>query len=1443
LLTVDNYFCARDEIRQNYQFILQQQGVMRRKYFIICLILISSAFFISFPQANNPQFQTPVFKNISIEDGLPENSVTCILQDYLGYLWLGTQNGLVKYDGYSMKIFQPEENNPGSISSRRIATIYEDRNNDLWIGTLNGLNKFNRITESFKSYKYDSDNTVSINSNLTHCIYEDKAGRLWVGTWEGLNLFDRDSEVFTRYYFRDGDRMIESASIPGEYNLCVNAVIEDPVTGDLLVGTEKDGLWEFDINNKVLSKFSFDGTDNPDEKIGSVQSFCKSSDGKIWMTSQNTLSSFNPQKKTFKSHIEFSINEEERTIKPSYINGTVIEDQDGLIWCGFSAGEMGIFSINKGSGDYQQYKISTEKRKHGYFNSVFSLYEDRSGILWIGTWQQGLKKFNRRKNEFNFLKFNFQNSSIKTVQSDIYSITYDPRGFIWFCTSDALISYNLETAGYKYYLQNEIFTSQSPYSVIIDNAGYIWAAVTYVGLLRLNPNDGSYRFYFNDPNESENLFNKPIYFSYQDHFDFLWIATEGFGLYKYSIYENKLTHYIHNPDDPFSLSQNQIRSIFEDLSGTLWVGTNLGGLNRYNRDKDNFTHYGFDCVMSIHEDKLGNFWIGDYFTGLNLFDREKGITLESYSKKDGFQSNAIYGMLEDDHNNLWLGTENGLTKFNTITKNIKHYYKEDGLQDDWFDFASRYSRGRDGRMYFNTRSGLVIFHPDSIIDDPATPQVVISGVTLFNRPGEKLNYDGFISELKEINLAYDQNDLRFDFVALHFSEPSKNSYKFILENFDKDWVDAGNQRRATYTNLDPGKYVFRVIATNKDGVWNTEGTSIGIIIKPPWWQTTIAYLLYVLVIMGILYLIWKMQLKRIRIEHEYEMNKFEADKMHEVDEIKSRFFTNISHEFRTPLTLILGPVKQIIDKTKDENTREKLNVVHKNARSLLGLVNQLLDISKIESGNMKLQTTPQNIIPLLKALFQSFCSYAERKKINLEFSSTAEEIIAYIDKEKMEKIITNILSNALKFTPEGGKISVAIREFQAESALPEDRLVSASPVQTKIPKQGHLPDGKDQDEDTRNFVEISISDTGIGIPENKLPNIFDRFYQVDGSHNREQEGTGIGLALTKELVDLHKGTIKVESIEGKGSTFTICIPLGKDHLKQDEITDPVKIKEEVRDLVIDEISTQKIKSLPYYSELIDEKDKKVLLIVEDNADVRNYIKDNLTEEYKIIEAADGEEGWHISLDCMPDLIVSDVMMPRMDGFELLSKLKTDERTSHIPIILLTAKATNQDKIEGYETGADDYIMKPFEPDVLKARVSNLIEQRKRIHEHFRAHGIIELDEAKISCFDKEFLKKVFCTISENLSNAAFNVEALADRLAVHRVLLHKKIVSLTGEPPVELIRRIRLKKASELLEKKFGNITEIAYEVGFNNPAYFSECFKKQFGVSPSHYNHEQINH
>ena len=547
-------------------------------------------------------------------------------------------------------------------------------------------------------------------------------------------------------------------------------------------------------------------------------------------------------------------------------------------------------------------------------------------------------------------------------------------------------------------------------------------------------------------------------------------------------------------------------------------------------------------------------------------------------------------------------------------------------------------------------------------------------------------------------------------------------------------------------------------------------------------------------------------IKNLELQKETFQERKETEKLQELDKIKTNFFTNVSHEFRTPLTLILEPVKDILEKTTDPGIKKSAGVIRRNASRLYFLVNQLMDLTKLEEGKMKLEVSEQNIIPFLKELILSFASHAERKKITFNFNTIEEDMNVYIDEDKVEKVIYNLLSNSFKFTPEGGIIELKVSKNEG-------------------------------------YVNVSVSDSGVGIPKEKISKIFDRFYQVEGTHKREFEGTGIGLALSKELIELHKGKIAVESVEGKGTTITLSIPLGKKHLKAEDIRKTVKVEKTNTDLILGSMLFEGTENERINSNVIIETEKPVLLLVEDNSDVRCYIRENLENEYTIVEATNGKDGLNKSTENIPDLIISDIMMPKMDGFELCEQLKTDERTSHIPVILLTAKATSKDKITGYETGADDYIMKPFDIKVLRVRVGNLIGQRKKLRKHFLQEGIFNLDNENITSVDRKFLEKAVKIINEHLSDMSFGVESFAGELSIGRTTLYKKLIALVGESPGDFIKRIRLSKANNLLKINAGNISEIALEVGFDNPAYFSECFKKQFGVTPSKYQSTFTNH
>ncbi len=1417
------------------------------KYCFLLLFLILIWSHQTFPQTHVPE--KIKFKHFTKEEGFPENFIWRVIQDHKGFLWIGSQEGLIRYDGQKFKAFKHSPEDPNSLGTNSVYTLYEDKLETLWVGTGGGgLNRYNAEQENFTRYVYNPEDTTSINSNYVTLIYEDKSGTLWIGTNFGLNIFNRENEQFTRYKnIREDSTILISNT--------VSFIYEDSKS-NLWIGTRSGSLNKFN-NNKTFTDYLHNPNNLHSLSKHSITGICEDNSGDIWISTSggglNKLINNDEKHPPFFAHFISNPND------PTSLNNNNITsmyiDSNNIMWLGTWGGGLSrtISIIDKYSRvSFISYKHDPVDLTSLSINNIRHIYLDNSGLFWIATWGGGLDLFNTKQKQFKHFKHK-PGDPFSLSANAVLSVLEDRSGTLWIGNWDGgLNKMDRTTNKFSHYKNNPNdpkSLSDNTVSVIYeDKTGTLWIGTWNGGLNKFDKRTEKFYHYKHDPSNPQSISDNNILSIAEDESGILWIGTMYGGLNKFEKDSERFNHFTYYPDNPNGISSTDVHALFIDNSGILWIGTKQGGgLDALDLQKEKFFNYKNDPsdlnslsnnkISSIYEDKTGTIWVGTQEGGLNKFDRVNG-KFRHFKMKDGLPSVFVTGILEDDRGNLWLSTTNGLSKFNPNTESFRNYDVEDGLQGNEFEELLACCKSKTGELIFGGTNGFNMFYPDNIKDNTHIPPVYITDFQLFNKP-VPIGYDSLsrrtilnksIIDCEEIELNYNDKVFSFEFAALDFQAPMKNKYVYKMEGFDKNWTYTDASRNlATYTNLDPGDYVFRVKGSNNDGVWNEVGASIKIIILPPWYQTMLAYLIYSLLIISIIYFTWKAQIKRIKNKHEYEMSRFEAQKLHDVDELKSRFFTNISHEFRTPLTLILGPAKQIFEKVKDEKIKSELGLIHRNARKLLELVNQLLDISKLESGNMKLQTNPQNIVSLLKTLVLSFTSYAERKRITLKFNPVENEIIVYLDKDKIEKIITNILSNAFKFTAVGGRIEVAVIRHP-EPVLPSGRLVSGSPSESKKLKQVQL--------DNQEFVEILISDTGIGISKEKMSKIFDRFYQVDGSHTREQEGTGIGLSLTKELVELHKGKIEVESEEGKGTTVSVKIRLGKEHLKPEEISEADKEqeygKEKEREDYYEETENKAEQKVGI--EFFGKEELPLLLIVEDNSDVRNYIKDNLKTDYRVLEAADGEDGYNKSIEQMPDLIVSDVMMPKMDGFKLCEKLKTDERTSHIPVILLTAKAAKEDKLTGYETGADEYLMKPFEPDELRARIKNLIEQRKRLHQHFQKEGLIELNEVKITSADKKFLQQAFSIISQNISNESFGVEVFAENLSVSKSLLHKKIVSLTGEPPVEIIRRIRLNKAASMIENKFGNLSEIALEVGFSNPAYFSECFKKQFGVPPSQY-------
>jgi signal transduction histidine kinase/DNA-binding NarL/FixJ family response regulator len=709
-------------------------------------------------------------------------------------------------------------------------------------------------------------------------------------------------------------------------------------------------------------------------------------------------------------------------------------------------------------------------------------------------------------------------------------------------------------------------------------------------------------------------------------------------------------------------------------------------------------------------------------------------------------------------------------------------------------------------------------------DNPLIPEVVLTDFLIFNKPVAIDRNDSpltkHISLCDEIKLGSDHSVFSIEYAALNYFAPNKNQYAFILEGFEKEWNFVGNQRLATYTNLDAGKYIFRVKAANSDGIWSTQDRSVPIIIFPAWWGTSWAYILYLLIAVTLYYMFWRFHLNRTRMKQELILEQQHAEKLEVLNRMKSRFFANIAHEFRTPLTLINGPIRQLIADGPDINFKDKCKMILHNSEKLNHLINQLLELNKLEAGYIPLKARKTDIILIINKINMSFTSLFESKKINFNFT-VSDDIIkslqppeVYIDPDKFEKIISNLLSNAIKFTPDEGRIEIILKKY-ADVASNSDRVSNTE------------------------LMEIIVRDSGPGIPEENIKRIFDRFYQVDNFRSSGYVGTGIGLSLAKELVELHHGTINVESVEGQGTAFIVRLQTGKKHLKPDEIEVSAAEINDQNDLVNSEfIKTQQNNKFANSEngKKSATKNSPLVLIIEDNQEILSYLSDYLGNRYQIIKAASGDEGVNMAVTHIPDLIISDVMMPNTDGYELCDMIKNDERTSHIPVILLTARSSAESRIKGLETGADDYIGKPFDIKELEARVQNLIDQRQQLLKKYNRKAGLKLHEITVTSSDKKFLEKALAVIEKNIGDPGFGVEEFADEMALSRVQLYRKIRALTGQNASTFIRTVRINRAAELLKKKYDNIGQIAFYVGFNSPSYFSKCFYKQFGIYPSNY-------
>jgi signal transduction histidine kinase/DNA-binding response OmpR family regulator/ligand-binding sensor domain-containing protein len=1286
------------------------------------------------------------------------------------------------------------------------------------VGTYGGgLNRLDVSRGIFTRYRHDPGNPNSLPSDFVWAIYEDRAGVFWIGTTGGLSRMNREIEednesdrTFINYQHHPTDPNSLSESY-------VTSIIEDR-TGTLWIGTNNGGLCRF---NKDSEKF-----------------------------------------------VNYRHKPEDLSSLSSDAIRAILADDD-FLWVGTYGGGLNrlrlseIDTLERAKPRFKRYQHDPDDPSSLSHNVIREIYCDRAGILWVATWGGGLNKFSQRKFEVYRHEPNNANSLIRNDVTAICEVSNSNALLVG--TQDGGLTEIVWGGSDKAYFKHFQSNPENPRSLsdnyitaILESreeADIFWIGTYGRGLNRFDRKAGAFLRFGHDASDPNSLPDNRIGSLHASlrHPGVFWIGSDGGGLVQMRLDNSqnpKFTRVAIGESQPDGPTLNVIRSIYESpyQPGVLWIALDQHGVLNLTLDgNDNVIHYWHLPVSGLTGSRVytvlatrdSSVWIGTN-GGLNKLVRSRiaaenkrfanpspGVDLEvevsvAYRKSDGLPSEAVHGILEDSRGNLWISTDNGLSKFDRETESFRNYSAGDGLQSNQFRWGA-FHNGRSGKMYFGGINGFNVFHPDSIKDNPYVSPVVFTDFRIANK-SVKIDPSGtekgftmpkHITESDEVVLSYKENVLSFEFSALDYASPDRNLFSYRMDNFDQDWSSPSHDHRATYTNLDPGAYIFRVKGSNHDGIWNEQGTSIKVTILPPWWRTWWAYGFYTFFVGFALYLLRRYEMNRQQHKHDAKLQQMEARKLQEVDALKSRFFANISHEFRTPLTLILGHTEGALHETEKESAKRKLKVVLRNTGKLRTLINQLLDLSKFEAGRMELRASRQDIVPVLRSAMAAFESHAALKEIALSFSAEPAVIPVFFEREQIEKVMYNLLSNALKFTKKNGQVAVEVG------------------IEKNISGDGRAPASADFESGE---LKLMVRDTGIGIPAESLPNIFDRFYQVNATETRENEGTGIGLALTQELIQLPGGMISVESEVGIGTTFTIKLPLGSSHLRPEQIVarDENERGDKVDFGAASSEESAAVQSVQPQASPLKTRNSKSVLIVEDNDDMRALIRDSLPGSYRITEATNGESGFAAALDTVPDLIITDVMMPGVDGYELTHQLRRHDATSHIPIIMLTAKATDEDLFEGLEKGVDVYLTKPFNKHELLIRVRKLIELRQQLLARVKTRPMITASEVMVTSMDQQFLERLQKIVEENMEEETFQVEDIGRQIGLSRSQLQRKLSALLDCSPAAYLRRVRLERAKQLLEKNAGTVSEICFQVGYGNVSAFARAFRETFGKSPS---------
>lgn len=1460
---------------------------MRRASFISSFLL-SAALACLFSGGLHAQYDQYRFARLDITQGLSHNEVNCLLRDEKGFLWIGTMSGLNRYDGYKFKIFRHDVADTSSINDDFVEKILEGPGHTLWVSTRNGFNIYDPLTEKFDRNPQNFLNSIHVpGGNITGNIMDirkDLSGNYWFLTsLSGIYKYNAAAKKTDRFFHQPRDTSSLYAGNIAAFTL--------DNTGDFWI-IYKDGMLEkMDGRNfRIIYRNQTIKDYFPNDVLDYRLYVDKQND--LWIYSSNGAKGIFYLNTSTRSMGHLGKGAGKARLNTDIVNG-VIQDGKNRIWIATDHGGINLLDKKNFS---VQYLLNREDDDNSLSqNSINTIYKDKDDIIWIGTYKKGISYHHTDIMKFPLYRPRLLEAK-KLGYDDVNRFVEDAKGNLWIGTNGGgLLYFNRQNGHYTQYLHDSSdrhsLTNDVIVSLWVDREQKLWIGTYYGGL---DCFDGkTFRHYRHDDKDTSSLADDRVWEIFEDSQRRLWIGTFANGL---DLLQRNTGRFVHfKPFAPNSVRSTYITGLTEDSKGNLWIATAYG-VNVLEKETGRFLYYTHDDThpsttlsnnntYSVREDTRGLIWIGTR-EGLDVFDPVTG-QFKTFRIRDGLPDNTVMELQTDDSDNLWVSTPNGLSNVlvtmdssRRISCRFRNYDASDGLQGKEFN-ENAALKTRNGEMIFGGANGFNIFNPRQIQYNHKNQALILTDLQVFNksvgigeRPEGHVILSQALSSTKGITLHYNENVFSIEFASLNFSNPEKVRYAYRLEGFNQQWLMTNEKTRvATFTNLDPGDYVFKVRTAGENGGWNPEELSLNIKILPPFWKTPLAYVFYGLLLAGLLVLARRMIVQRARMRFVIEQERKEAQRLHDLDNMKIRFFTNVSHEFRTPLSLILTPMDKIIRDTDNPARKSQFQLIHRNARRLLNMVNQLLDFRKLEEQELKLNLSKGDIIKFIRELSFSFADMAEKKKIDFSFHTSIPALITCFDQDKLERIVFNLLSNAFKFTHDEGRISVEVHLLPATG--PEE--------------QG--------------LLQLVIKDTGIGIEKDNQEKIFERFFQDAVPGSMVNQGSGIGLAITREFVKLHQGSIHVESSPGQGSSFTVLLPVpSPESTEQTPLleafpssgtpdsptfkhptpgalgSDPPFLDTPLHDASISTFPVQEIASPDAYASGYTPGDnnentpgytggkapgnadgntpstrntpgntdentpgapgakKPVVLLVEDNEELRFYLKDNLREFFTIIEASNGREGWQRTLGTHPDLVVSDVSMPEMDGIALCRKIKTDKRTSFVPVILLTALIGEEQQLKGLETGANDYMTKPFNFEILLSKIRNLLIQQNIARKTYQKQVDAGPRDIKPDSPDEQFILRVLSLIERNIANADFTVEEMSRELFLSRVALYKKILALTGKTPIELIRSMRLKRAAQLLEKSRLTIAEIAYEVGFNNPKYFSRFFKIEFGVLPSAY-------